>query len=76
MSDVIISVQGLAKTYGFGPRKVEAVRSIDFEVRRGEIFGLIGPDGVGKSTTMQMLWMYDFFRRSGALASDGGCTNG
>ena len=51
----MISVQGLAKTYGFGPRKVEAVRGIDFEVGRGKIFGLVGPDGAGKTTTMQML---------------------
>src|SRR5574341_169447 len=55
MKDVMISVRGLAKTYGFGARKVEAVRGIDFEVGRGEIFGLVGPDGAGKSTTMQML---------------------
>lgn len=51
----MISAQGLTKIYGFGARKVEAVRGIDFEVRRGEIFGLVGPDGAGKTTTMQML---------------------
>ncbi len=51
----MISIQALAKTYGFGARKVEAVRGIDLEVRRGEIFGLVGPDGAGKTTTMQML---------------------
>jgi ABC-2 type transport system ATP-binding protein len=55
MNDAMISVQGLTKTYGFGARKVEAVRGIDFTVRRGEIFGLVGPDGAGKTTTMQML---------------------
>lgn len=55
MDDFIISTQGLAKTYGFGAKKVEAVRGLDLEVRRGEIFGLVGPDGAGKTTTMQML---------------------
>ena len=55
MNDAMISVQGLTKIYGFGVRKVEAVRGIDFEVRRGEIFGLVRPDGAGKTTTMQML---------------------
>jgi ABC-2 type transport system ATP-binding protein len=55
MDDVMISVQALAKTYGFGAKKVEAVRGIDLDVRRGEIFGLVGPDGAGKTTTMQML---------------------
>ena len=51
----IITTRSLAKTYGFGARKAEAVRGIDLEVRRGEIFGLVGPDGAGKTTTMQML---------------------
>lgn len=53
--DEIITTRSLAKTYGFGPKKVEAVRGIDLDVRRGEIFGLVGPDGAGKTTTMQML---------------------
>jgi len=55
MTESIISTQGLSKTYGFGAKKVEAVRGLDLEVRRGEIFGLVGPDGAGKTTTMQML---------------------
>src|SRR5215831_12964420 len=47
-----ISVTGLKKTYA---EAVEAVRGIDFSVARGEIFGLIGPDGAGKTTTFQIL---------------------
>lgn len=46
----------------FGP--VTAVRGVSFEVARGEIFGLVGPDGAGKSTIMRML--------AGVLAPDGG----
>ena len=55
MNDVVISAQGLAKIYGNHWKKVEAVRGIDLEVRHGEIFGLVGPDGAGKTTTIQML---------------------
>ena len=55
MTESIISTQGLSKTYGFGMKKVEAVRGLDLEVGRGEIFGLVGPDGAGKTTTMQIL---------------------
>src|SRR5437879_11977379 len=49
-----ISVQGLRKRYG----DVEAVRGIDFEVRRGEVFGLLGPNGAGKTTTVEILEGY------------------
>jgi ABC-2 type transport system ATP-binding protein len=46
-----ISVKALAKRYG----EVEAVRGIDFEVARSEVFGFLGPNGAGKSTTISML---------------------
>ena len=55
MNDIVIAAKGLAKTYGSRWRQVEAVRGIDLDVRRGEIFGLVGPDGAGKTTTLQML---------------------
>jgi ABC-2 type transport system ATP-binding protein len=47
-----IGVSGLAKTYAGG---ANAVRGISLTVNRGEIFGLIGPDGAGKTTTFQIL---------------------
>src|ERR1700693_1575018 len=50
-SGAAIAIQGLEKNFG----AVEAVRGISFEVRRGEIFGLIGADGAGKTTTFQIL---------------------
>jgi ABC-2 type transport system ATP-binding protein len=46
-----IEARNLTKHYG----TLEAVRGIDFEVRPREIFGLIGPDGAGKTTTFQIL---------------------
>lgn len=49
--DVVIQVQSLRKQYG----KFEALHGIDFEVYQGQIFGLIGPDGAGKTTTFQIL---------------------
>ncbi len=50
-SPVDVRVRGLTKHYG----EIEAVRGIDFEVHHGEIFGLIGPDGAGKTTTFNVL---------------------
>ncbi|ANV84253.1 ABC transporter ATP-binding protein [Picosynechococcus sp. PCC 7003] len=46
-----IQVAGLRKDYG----AVQAVRGLDFSVKAGEIFGLIGPDGAGKTSTFQIL---------------------
>jgi ABC-2 type transport system ATP-binding protein len=49
-----IEVRGLRKSYG----EYEAVRGIDFHVRRGEVFGLLGPNGAGKTTTVEILEGY------------------
>ena len=47
----IVKVEGVSKHYG----SVRALDDVSFEVRPGEIFGLIGPDGAGKSTLFRML---------------------
>ena len=51
MNDTIIETKGLKKRYG----SFAAVDGIDLSVRRGEIFGLLGPNGDGKTTTILML---------------------
>src|ERR1700742_783435 len=48
---VAVQAQGLVKHYG----DVEAVRGVDLRVERGEVFGFLGPNGPGKSTTVKML---------------------
>ena len=47
-----IAARGLVRSFGGG---IEAVRGIDLEVHRGEIFGFLGPNGAGKTTTVRML---------------------
>jgi ABC-type multidrug transport system ATPase subunit len=47
----MISVQHISKSY----KDVQAIRDISFEVKKGELFGLIGPDGAGKTTLMRIL---------------------
>lgn len=46
-----ISISNLSKSYG----KVQALSDISFDVRQGELFGLIGPDGAGKSSLYRIL---------------------
>ncbi|NWK79981.1 ATP-binding cassette domain-containing protein [Aquitalea sp. LB_tupeE] len=49
MSDTIIKASGFGKQYG----AQVAVQGLDLDVRRGELYGLIGPDGAGKSSLMK-----------------------
>jgi ABC-2 type transport system ATP-binding protein len=51
MEEYVIEARGLTKRFG----DVAAVDGLDLAVRRGEIFGLLGPDGAGKTTTIRML---------------------
>jgi ABC-2 type transport system ATP-binding protein len=53
----VIAIQQLRKTYrvGFFRKPVEAVRGVSFAVKEGEIVGLVGPNGSGKTTTMKVL---------------------
>jgi ABC-2 type transport system ATP-binding protein len=55
--DVIIETRSLSKVYRdfWGRQKVRALKALDLEVRRGEIFGLLGPNGSGKTTTIKLL---------------------
>jgi ABC-2 type transport system ATP-binding protein len=51
MNDIIISINKLVKNYG----NFTAVNGISFDVHRGEIFGLLGQNGAGKSTTLEII---------------------
>ncbi|RLS75049.1 MAG: ABC transporter ATP-binding protein [Planctomycetota bacterium] len=55
--EVIVEARNLAKTYRdfWGRSKKVALKPLDLEIRRGEIFGLLGPNGSGKTTTMKLL---------------------
>lgn len=51
MNDNYVNIKGISKSYG----SVNALHDISFEVESGEIFGLIGPDGAGKTTLIRIL---------------------
>ncbi|HND67800.1 MAG TPA: ATP-binding cassette domain-containing protein [Candidatus Obscuribacter sp.] len=60
LSPPVVAVRNLRRDYG----AIKAVKDISFEIQEGEIFGLIGPDGAGKTTTFHIL--------GGVLEASGG----
>ncbi len=51
----IIEVLNLTKTFKEGRQTIEALKDVSFDVDEGEIVGLLGPDGAGKTTLMRLL---------------------
>ena len=55
MSEPIIRIEKLCKTFGSGDGSVDALRDIDLTIGKGDIFGIIGLSGAGKSTLVRCM---------------------
>lgn len=55
LGEVLIEVAGVAKHFGEGPARVDALREIDLTVRAGEVIALLGPSGSGKTTLLNVI---------------------
>ena len=60
----MLRVNGLTKSFGFGSDKLQVLKGIDLELKKGELVALMGPSGCGKSTLLNII--------GGLLPGDGG----
>jgi putative ABC transport system ATP-binding protein len=59
MSQPLIELRGITKTYGSGDAAFQALRGIDLTITQGEFVAVMGPSGSGKSTLMNLLGCLD-----------------
>ena len=76
-SEIIIETRNLSKVYRdfWGRPKVQALKALDLKVYKGEIFGLLGPNGSGKTTTIKLLLGLLFPTEGEALIFNEATTN-
>ncbi|WP_308564669.1 ABC transporter ATP-binding protein [Peptostreptococcus stomatis] len=70
VSDNLIEVSNLRKSYGQGDNRVDVLKGIDCKIKRGSICTLLGPSGSGKSTFLNILGGIESFEE-GSLIVDG-----
>ena len=69
LTDKIIEITSLEKSYGSGRSRINVLKGIDFEVQRGEAVSVTGPSGTGKSTLLNIIGCLDNFDRGNLKVS-------
>jgi lipoprotein-releasing system ATP-binding protein len=67
MARPFVRIEGLAKTYLMGDRRLEVLRGVDLDIPEGDLVALTGPSGAGKSTFLHLLGTLDVPTRGRVL---------
>lgn len=74
MSNIILSLDKISKSFTQGKNKVKVLKSACLEIKAGEVVALIGPSGSGKSTLLQIAGLLDNPTSGKILIKDNDCT--
>jgi ABC-type lipoprotein export system ATPase subunit len=70
MTELVLQVKGLSKSFKQGRNKITILDNADFELKTNEVVALVGPSGCGKTTFLQMLGLLDVPDKGSIIIKD------
>ena len=70
MSELVLKIENLTKTYMLGKREVQPLTNLNLDVKRGEFIAIMGPSGSGKTTLLNIIGCIDKPTKGKVLLED------